>query len=60
MTVKVRKNIINQILGYINFCFEMRPHLVHLFAEIPKMVKINRWSCLENEPNTKLNHIFIV
>ena len=31
-TVKVRKKIIYQILGYISFCFEMRAHLANLFA----------------------------
>ena len=28
LTVKVRKKIIVQILGYISFCFEKRAHLV--------------------------------
>ena len=32
LTVKVRKKIINQILGYISFCSEIRAHLGHLFA----------------------------
>ena len=31
-TVKVRKKIIDQILGYISFCFEIRAHLGHRFA----------------------------
>ena len=32
LTVKVRKKIIDQILGYISFCFEIRAHLGHLVA----------------------------
>ena len=32
LTVKVRKKIINQILGYISFCIKIRAHLGHLFA----------------------------
>ena len=32
LTVKVRKKIIDQILGYISFCFEICAHLSHLFA----------------------------
>ena len=32
MTVEVRKKIIDQILGYISFCIEIRAHLGHLFA----------------------------
>ena len=31
-TVKVRKKIIDQMLGHISFCFEIRAHLVRLFA----------------------------
>ena len=30
LTVKVRKKIIDQNLGYINFCIEIRAHLGHL------------------------------
>ena len=36
MTVKVRKTIIDQNLGYISFCFEVRAHLDHLFAKLLK------------------------
>ena len=32
LTVKVRKKIIDQILGYISFCFEIYAHLCHPFA----------------------------
>ena len=32
LTVKVRKKIIDQILGCISFCFEIPAHLGHLFA----------------------------
>ena len=32
LTGKVRKTIIDQILGYTGFCFEIRAHLGHLFA----------------------------
>ena len=31
LTVKVRKKNIDQILGYISFCFEMQSHLGHIF-----------------------------
>ena len=52
LTVKIRKKIIDQILGYISFCFEF-------CAITPRIIKCNRPSCSKNEPNTKLNHIFI-
>ena len=39
------EKIINQILGYINFCFEILAHLGHLFAKTRKIIKFNRWSC---------------
>ena len=32
LTVKARKTVINQILGYISFCIEIRAQLGHLFA----------------------------
>ena len=32
LTVKVRKKIISQILGYISFFIEIRAHLGHFFA----------------------------
>ena len=32
LTVKVRKKIIDQILGYISFCSEIRAQLGHLFT----------------------------
>ena len=32
LTAKVRKKVIDQILGYISFCIEIRAHLGHLFA----------------------------
>ena len=32
LTVKVRKKIIDQILGYISFCIEIHAHLGHLLA----------------------------
>ena len=32
LTVKVREKIIDQILGYISFCIEIRLHLGHRFA----------------------------
>ena len=57
---KLEKRIIDQILGCISFCFEIRAYLGHLFAWTPQIIKFNRWSCSKNEPNTKLNHIFIV
>ena len=52
LTVKVRKEIINQILDYNSLCFEIRAHLSHLFAWTHKINKFNRWSCSKNEPNT--------
>ena len=52
--------LIDQILSYISFCFEIRAHLGHLFAQPPKIIKFNRLYCLKNEPSTKLNHIFTV
>ena len=38
LTVKVRKKIIDQILGYISFCIEIHIHLGHLFAKTPEMM----------------------
>ena len=32
LRAKIRKRIINQILDYISFYFEIRTHLGHLFA----------------------------
>ena len=32
LTVKVREKMIDQVLGYISFCIEIRAHLGHLFA----------------------------
>ena len=32
LTVKVRKKMIDQNLGYISFCSEIGAHLGHLFA----------------------------
>ena len=57
---KVKKKIIEQILGYISFRFEIQAHLGHLYAYTPKIIELNRWSSSKNEPNTKLNHIFTV
>ena len=42
LTVKVRKKIIDQILGYISFCIEIHGHLGHLFAQTPEINKFNR------------------
>ena len=42
LTVKVRKKIIDQILGYISFCTEIRAQSGHLFAETPEISKFNR------------------
>ena len=42
LTAKDRIKIIDQILGYISFCFESRAHLSHLFALTPKTIKFNR------------------
>ena len=42
LTVKVRKKIIDEILGYISFCFEIPADLGHLFAKTPKIIKFNR------------------
>ena len=42
LTVKVRKKIIDQILGYISFCVEIRAYLGHLFAEASEINKFNR------------------
>ena len=57
---KLEKKIIDQILGYISFCIEIRAYLGHLFAWTPEINKFNKWSCSKNEPNAKLNRIFIV
>ena len=32
---------IDQILGYISFYFEIYAHLGHLFAQSPKIIKLN-------------------
>ena len=32
LTVKVREKIMDQILGYVSFCTEIRAHLGHPFA----------------------------
>ena len=42
LRVKIRKKIIDQILGYISFYFEICAHLGHLFAKINMF---NWWSC---------------
>ena len=55
LTVKVRKKIIDQILGYISFCFEAPAHLDHLFAWTPKIIEFNGLSCSKHEPGTMLN-----
>ena len=34
-----KKKIIDQILSYISFYFEIRAHLAHLFAQTPKIMK---------------------
>ena len=44
LTVKVRKKIIDQILGCISFCIEIRAYLGHLFALTPEINKFDRWS----------------
>ena len=41
LTVKVRKKFIDQIFGYISFCFEIHAHLGHLFALTPKIIKFD-------------------
>ena len=41
LTVKVRKKIIDQILGYISFCIEIRAYLGNLFARTPEINKFN-------------------
>ena len=48
-----RRKIIDQILGYISFCFEIHTHVDHLFAWNPKIIKFNSWSCSKNKPGTK-------
>ena len=42
LTVKVRKKFLDQMFGYIRFCFEIRAHVGHLFARTLKIVKFNR------------------
>ena len=43
LRVKVRKKIVNQILGYIlSFCSQIRAHLGHYFAWAPKIIKFNQ------------------
>ena len=42
LTVKARKKIIDQILSYSSFCFQIRAHLGHLFAWTRKIIKFNR------------------
>ena len=55
LTVKVeKKKIINQILSYGSFCFEIRAHLGHLFPQPPKIIKFNRWSCLKKWAKHKI------
>ena len=56
LRVKVRKKIIDQVLGYSTFCIETRAHFGHLFAETPEINKFNRSSCAKIESNTELNH----
>ena len=41
LTVKDRKIIIDQILGYISCCTEIHAHLRDFFAKTPKMNKFN-------------------
>ena len=44
-------------MGYISLCSEIRAHLDCPFAQTPNIIKPNRWSCSNIEPNTKLNKI---
>ena len=54
LAIKARKKFINQILSFISFSFEIHAHLAHFFGYPPKIIKFNRWYCLENDPSTKL------
>ena len=59
LTLNFTKEIINQILGYSSFCFEISAYLGQLFASTPKTIKFNRRSCSKNEQNAKQNHTII-
>ena len=56
---KKKKKIIDQILSYISFYFEICAHLAHLFAQTPKIMKLLIDNLFQKMSQTQSRFIYL-